>query len=351
MEDKHKNELKQIKYKWEQFRKKNKFILMIAWTKQFKKLDKNTAEILYNFRNELNKYIILRCNNCEKDICTKCTSFGSTNLSSDIDITVNSGINISISLKHVLFILNDLKNIFKADKLFHTKNKFKLKNVHIFFDINFYISDFSIPKKHIDYTNINNFDSYIISTCYNNNCKKVINQYYFAFFEYIKKTKSNKLILIHSKRIREEVKITKELEKKFKNKYFDNIKINLISILTLYEYEGYHSQGAFFHVVMMIQKKIKFDIKNKQQKIIFKNLISASIIENLCFAYIHYNKKDKYLSRVNDGIEKLKEYNIKNKIFDKLKINNKQTINKSILTLFKILQINLTIIKSLKYYL
>jgi hypothetical protein len=166
----------------------------------------------------------------------------------------------------MVILLHDLVNIFKTDKLFFKKNKFLLKNVNIFFDINFYISDFSIPKINIDETNINNFDSYFISSCYNNNCKNIINQFYFAFYEYIKKTKSNKYILKHSKRINEELEITKVLEQKFKNKYLDNIKINLISILTLYEDEGYHSQGSFFHVVMMIQRKNKILCKKYKTK-------------------------------------------------------------------------------------
>ncbi len=105
---------------------------MIPWKKQMKKLDKNTAESLSNFRNELNNYIILRCNKCKNNVCTKCTSFGSTNLTSDIDITINSGTYVLSSIKKMVILLYDLINIFKTDKLFFKKNKFLLKNVNIF---------------------------------------------------------------------------------------------------------------------------------------------------------------------------------------------------------------------------
>jgi hypothetical protein len=349
----HENKLRQIKHKWKQFRNKNKNLLMKPWAKQIIKLDAKKAKSLFEFRDELNKYIIVRCNTCDKDICTKCGAFGSTKLTSDIDVTINSELQVLASLKTMIILLNDLYYIFKDDSLFYNGKYFQLKKVHKFFDINFYISDFSIAKTSINNKNIKNFDTYFISTCYHNNCKNVTNQYYFAFlefllFEYGKKKISKKYILNHTKIMRELLKVTENLHNSLQSKLSDDIIINLISILSLYGDEGYHSQGAFFHVVMMLQKKIQFKVKSKKHKIFLKNLISASIIENLCFAYTHYDKKEKYLSRVRDGLYKLKEYNIDNYIFNQLKynidhLNDEKSIKKSILILFKLLQIKRTI--------
>jgi len=68
----------------------------------------------------------------------------------------------------------------------------------------------------------------------------------------------------------------------------------------------------------MIQKKIKFKIRTARDKEIYKNLLSASIIENLCFSFVYPKKRDKYLSRVKDALDRLKKYKIKNKLFIRL---------------------------------
>ena len=44
------------------------------------------------------------------------------------------------------------------------------------------------------------------------------------------------------------------------------------------------------------------------------------IIENLCYSWIYKKKRDKYLSRVKDGLDKLQQYHIKNKIFTPLEL-------------------------------
>jgi hypothetical protein len=94
--------------------------------------------------------------------------------------------------------------------------------------------------------------------------------------------------------------------------------INLTSALSLYEDGSYHTQGSYFHIVMMIQKKIRFKIRTARDKQIYKNLLSASIIENLCYSFVYPKKRDKYLSRVKDGLNRLKKYKIKNKLFIRL---------------------------------
>ena len=177
------NRIKNIIFKWKQLRKNNKLISNLDWSEQIIKYDNKTAQKLYNFREVLKKYIMQTCNLCEKDVCTVCDAVGSTKLTSDIDVSINTEINFSISIKRLIIILNDLKLIFKDDKFFHHNGRFKLKLVHNFFDINFYITNFELTKNNTK--NIGNFDRYFISNCYNNGCKNSINQYYFALLTFI----------------------------------------------------------------------------------------------------------------------------------------------------------------------
>jgi hypothetical protein len=97
---------------------------------------------------------------------------------------------------------------------------------------------------------------------------------------------------------------------------------------------------------MMIQKGIKFNVKTKEDKLIYKRLLSASIIENLCFAYLHKNKITKYLSRVKDGLDRLKECKIKNIYFNSLEknINNLVSIDSIKIQIYIILN-KLSILK------
>ena len=250
-----------------------------------------------------------------------CDAVGSTKMTSDIDVSINTEINFSISIKRLIIILNDLKLIFKDDKFFHHNGKFKLKLVHDFFDINFYITNFELTKNNTK--NIGDFDRYFISNCYNNNCKNIINQYYFALLTFIssEQIKIAKLY-IYKKRINEYVRTINDLNNiSHHNKLNSNNIVDLTSKISLYESGSYHTQGSYFHIVMMLQKKIKFKIKNKEDKKIYKELLSASIIENLCFAYKYKKKINKYILRVKDGFDRLNKYNIKNKIFKRLKIN------------------------------
>jgi hypothetical protein len=124
-------------------------------------------------------------------------------------------------------------------------------------------------------------------------------------------------------------------DKNIKNINDDTV-INFTSILSLYEDGSYHTQGSYFHIVMMTQKKIEFNVRTIRDKQIYKNLLSASIIENLCYSYIYKHRIDKYLSRVKDGLDRLEKNNIKNKLFNQLE-KNIQNINIKI-ELHRILQ-------------
>jgi hypothetical protein len=187
------------------------------------------------------------------------------------------------------------------DTFFHHHGKFKLRLVNDFFDINFYISNFELVKD--DKKEIDDFDRYYISGSEN-----LANQYYFAIIEIIMKIRK-----VDTQYLR----IINELDNVVHSNPNPNVIVNYTSALSLYEDGSYHTQGSYFHIVMMIQKKITFKIRTPMDRQIYKNLLSASIIENLCYSYIYTKKQDKYLSRVKDGLDRLKKY--KN-IFENIKI-------------------------------
>jgi len=306
--------LQTVRGRWKQLRKDCDLLRGMGWSKQITKYDLTTANKLFAFREYLKKFIMTSCNLCDNDICTICNAVGSTKLTSDIDISINTEIHFSISIKRLLVLRNALRIIFEHDEqFFHHNGKFKLRLVNDFFDINFYLSNFELTKD--DTKKIGDFTRYFISDCYANNCKNVVNQYYFASIE-IHKPKIRKLDSQY-------MKLSNDLDNLLLHTDKDtNIKndevINLTSALSLYEDGSYHTQGSYFHIVMMIQKKIKFKIRTARDKEIYKNLLSASIIENLCFSFVYPKKRDKYLSRVKDALDRLKKYKIKNKLFIQL---------------------------------
>ena len=285
----------------------------VGWAEQITKYDPKTARKLYNFREYLKRFIMKRCNLCDKDICTICNAVGSTKLTSDIDISINTELNFSISIKRLLVLRNALRVIFdggdgsgssdSCDTFFHHHGKFKLRLVNDFFDINFYLSNFELVKD--DKKEIDDFDRYYLSGSEN-----LANQYYFAIIEIIMKIRK-----VDTQYLR----IINELDNAVHSNPNPNpsVIVNYTSALSLYEDGSYHTQGSYFHIVMMTQKKIKFKIRTARDRQIYKNLLSASIIENLCYSYIYTKKQDKYLSRVKDGLDRLKKY--KN-IFENIKI-------------------------------
>ena len=156
----------------------------VGWAEQITKYDPKTARKLYDFREYLKRFIMKRCNLCDKDICTICNAVGSTKLTSDIDISINTELNFSISIKRLLVLRNALRVIFDggdgSDTFFHHHGKFKLRLVNDFFDINFYLSNFELVKD--DKKDIDDFDRYYLSGSEN-----LANQYYFAIIEIIMK--------------------------------------------------------------------------------------------------------------------------------------------------------------------
>ena len=79
--------------------------------------------------------------------------------------------------------------------------------------------------------------------------------------------------------------------------------IDTISKIAQSQNESYVTQGAFFHVVKMLQEKREF----KDRDTIFDQMMVCSALENLDFAISHPNSREKYMMRVFDAISKIND--------------------------------------------
>jgi hypothetical protein len=85
--------------------------------------------------------------------------------------------------------------------------------------------------------------------------------------------------------------------------------INRISEISSYEPESYHSQGAFFHVVLMIQRNWTITATTPDDTRRLVNLLIASLIENFSLAhkYSDPEKHTKYMGRAIDACRRIGE--------------------------------------------
>lgn len=254
---------------------------------------------LYRFRDEVATFIAK--NICHGDV--KCESYGSTKASSDIDVTIQSSIqHINKTIIVYIKICKFLEYIFGSDHFFEN-----LRQVFNFFDVNFYLSNFAIKRE--DGLPDNMLSSYILSTAYEPIAYEGMNnQFYYACIDIIYKNHEvNRSFDVEEDAYINSVQQFNILAQQAKEVSSDNMLIDVLSRISTYEDECYHTQGAFFHVVMMMQRKIKFkDIKEHRE--IFANMLYASALENLTFAYTHFAsvpKRNKYLDRYNDALSRL----------------------------------------------
>lgn len=270
---------------------------------------------LYKFRTDLAEYISSR-------VCTfpvTCKSYGSTKASSDIDVTIDGNIlHIRQGLLTYIVICKFLREIFSHDPIFQgASDSFDIKKVFHFFDINFYLSNFAI-KKHESLPD-DMLSSYHLSTSYTR--KRLAsegdhskNQYYYAFVDIVRKnddvngdsdtTIAQAIDDVYLNKINKiNILLTHDHED-------SNVIVDNLSIVSTFEDECYHTQGAFFHVVMMMQRKIQFrDIREHLD--VFVKMMYASAMENLSFAFTHYDtptKRNKYIDRYNDALERISAY-------------------------------------------
>ena len=288
---------------------------------------------LYKFRQELSQYITQK-------LCTypvTCKSYGSTKSSSDIDVTIDGHIlHIRQGLLAYVAINKFIKEVFEHDTIFHNEQGvFDVKKVYHFFDINFYLSNFGIKKSEELPDDL--LSSYYLSKVYDratSNEKNIKSQFYYSFIDILRKNKE-----INDTDIKEEeedVYLNKvnKINILLSNSYDDADKIvENLSIVSTFEDECYHTQGAFFHVVLMKQRGIQFrDVSEHLD--VYVNMMYASALENLSFAFTHFDvpsKRNKYLDRYNDAVIKIQEWvpehQVKLKNIDKNRIRASGTLH------------------------
>jgi hypothetical protein len=214
---------------------------------------------LANFREKL---LNILSNICEEDSLhdSFLYSCGSTKMDSDLDISV-AGCRFFTNVKALMTVSGFINkiNIFESDTYFYN-----------FFDMHFYLSNFGIIRN----------DNYVISTDYET-------QMMYAFMKHKDFDKQAYFDLAF--------RIAQNMYSS------ENTIINLLSQLSLYENDSYKTQGAFFHVVLLLQQ-------GRENLPITDEMFMISCIENLCFAYKHFEyRRDKYISRAFDALDRIKK--------------------------------------------
>lgn len=278
---------------------------------------------LYEIRNEFTKYII-------ENICRQCVNVGTVGIDSNVDITLG-GSDISVNIETLSTIQRFLLDLFQ-DVCFvkGATDSDTLSNISRFFDINFYLSDFAplTPDTGV----------YRISKKYGPIIRKdnsPLSQYFYAFYELFQLNSKGFSTLmqqyfatyhsIYNARLQFNMRMAEEMgfkvsrasnvnyeklafriHKLMEMNKADETLIDTISLLSTLEDECYHTQGSFFHIVLHNQAG-----KDNVRLLLNPMMLCASAIENLCFAFTHSNKQDKYLHRVDDAIKMLCKMKIK----------------------------------------
>ena len=281
----------------------------------------NDLRKLYDFRNNLFNYI--KQNICDSPYNTSCKRIGSMKYSSDIDVGISpndDGFNSELwKLGSLISIKTFLVEFFKKD----------IDTISRFFDMNFYLSGYALQKDttylkideaqplHGQTKNLN-LNSCIISTSQN--------QTKYAFYDIVytlhhdkKKpvvnTEDYMALVSHIGRLKHEYIIEDNINPEQIQRSGDAI-IDAISQLSTAEDETYHTQGAYFHVVLQMQLNYTIDYKDSVNEM--ATLLKNSFVENLCFAYTHYDKgkAKKYLDRVADAWSRIEDMLEANKNFE-----------------------------------
>ena len=278
----------------------------------------HVKENLFAFRMELDGMLK---NTCKRVQPATCTSFGSTDLTSDIDVTI-SGANIMVPKDAFIVVVDTLRRLFLGSGFG------SICHVNDFFDYNLYLSDFGMLQHS---KNPDEIRSYYVSDDYDRNSPT--SQYQYAFgvgrdgarehrstwASPIKDAQSAVLgcaeqMKFRPKRARDCShpatnlryldlldRLSSELQSDHKT---DNVVVDLISKISLYEDECYHASGTFIHVVVMIQRnKLKHlvDQIQTEDRDRYINMFKASYVENMLFATHHPASWQKYILRANSA--------------------------------------------------
>jgi hypothetical protein len=284
---------------------------------------------IHTYRTKLVNFIL-------KTFCNPndCAVYGSTELTSDVDVSIK-GLENGTSLETLMVIKKFLEKQFSKHTVFHVNGKFSIYEVYRFFDMNFYLTDFEIAT----------------STAYplEQSGDKCISQYFYAFtelfhanidveFKSYKDTykrvlqgEVDKLLNGNTRNAQTmRIGIASEIHNRIiaarttyeiyiknadpKKKYnFTNTEsnavINMISLLSTTEDECYHTQGAYVHVVHYLQKRYTTVSRVVDQfSDVWVQILCASAIENLCYAYTHSSNRTKYVNRVKEAYTSMQKH-------------------------------------------
>lgn len=272
----------------------------------------------YEFRKELAAFLTSLCEPIgivTKPLCkrknslrvgiTSCQSFGSKEDTSDIDVTISGDCMYAnlIVLKSIQAILREL---FHHDTVFHDEHGFSLKRVFELFDVNFYLSNFAILRD-IDLPK-DLLSSYYITT-------DGPSQYRHAFSEDEETSCNYDQTILDIEAVLTRLDLTAATDSSDASHESDSVQltnrlVDLLSTLTKAEDEGYRTQGAFFHVVLMLQRKMVFKDLSPAHDLLFY----SSLIENLRFALSHPSSRVKYLTRAADAIRRITTPGVKDMV-------------------------------------
>jgi hypothetical protein len=271
-----------------------------VWKQLIVQLEDDPQKKLLEFRKKLRVFLQnyacvqtdtdVQFQKCDNNICI---ISGKEAPTSDIDVTVK-GDCWDLNLYRLMAIRELLKEIFDSDTIF----KRNLELVFKFFDLNLYLSNFAILKKD---TNNPKLADYIISHDFEKQFNFIKNEQRNTF------NTGDDYIENYYKIVEDTNKLLCKYENSGHNQEKENEIINYISEIAKYEDECYVTQGAFMHVVyMMQQRKPLHEIGDgdefKNTKIIFNEFMINSILENLHFASTHAGEsRGKYLFRVLDA--------------------------------------------------
>lgn len=274
------------------------------WSDLHNNIPDKHLTILVEFRKQLMAFIYTTfCNTNE------CKDVGSTEPTSDVNVSIISTkkdtSDIAASYSTLLSIHSFIVLVFSDINIF--KGKTSLYKILRFFDINFYLTNFkperiktsnSMPILSSNYTTISEKNNNILS------------QYFYAFYELfqLKESELNRCKIynkMYNEMYNEHIagrnyeEMVSNIDTALKGTSDDNKIIDLVSLLSTFENECYHTQGSYYHVVLGLQMgtHMDFDLDVKC------NMLAASAIENLCYAYIHRSNYTKYINRVFDAVK------------------------------------------------
>lgn len=303
----------------------------------------NNRVSLTEFRKALDIFLKEICSTQlehNKKCSSKCISSGSTDITSDIDVTI-TGNCLETNFFHLEALRNIFSSIFSSGRFFRDEyDNFQINRVFYFFDINFYISNFAIKKRPL--LPDNRLSSYWVSTStkqlhvineqgklygidkLNTNAEDLYDFYKTTildlneFFIQVEERRNASLGIFEPNEFPEVQSYKRQrssilnVESTFQNALNTNNEnaianaiVDAISLVATMEDECYVSQGAFFHVVMMMQRGIKFvdaEEEGTYEHDVLKFMMVCSILENLRFSIHHPGKsRGKYLIRVLDA--------------------------------------------------